>query len=261
MTLWEKRRHIYPSLIYFSRTAIGHLPLESIEIETTSICNRKCWYCPNATVGRPQGYMKEENFYTAIDSLKKNNFKGTISPNFYGEPLMDQRLPTFVKYIRDQLPFVKINIFTNGDLLTIQKYRELKKLGVDLFRISQHSEEASESIKETLKFIKDNYPELYTVECVNYYSEETEKMNRGGLVKISKAKKFKWCDLVNRITIDYLGNAVLCCNDYLSSIIFGNINERDIYDIWNGTYYRMMRALISFGLWPYKICKICSHGL
>lgn len=36
--------------------------LTAVEIETISICNRKCHYCPNYTVGRLEKIM-DENFF------------------------------------------------------------------------------------------------------------------------------------------------------------------------------------------------------
>lgn len=40
---------------------------------------------------------------------------------------------------------------------------------------------------------------------------------------------------------DYRGDAVICCNDYLSKNSYGNINDKSLCDIWNDKIYRRTR--------------------
>jgi hypothetical protein len=60
------------------------------------------------------------------------------------------------------------------------------------------------------------------------------------------------------MTFDYLGNAVLCCNDYNSSVVFGNIKDKDTHEIWHDKTYVKIRNMIGNGFWPYDICKVCA---
>jgi radical SAM protein with 4Fe4S-binding SPASM domain len=231
------------------------LPLQVVEIETTTVCNRACHYCPNYTVGRPHRYMEENTFVKIIDSLKRHGFTGRISPHFYGEPLMDSRIVSLIEYTHKSIPKAKIKLFTNGDLLTVEKYLVLKRAGVELFIISQHSPMPSDAIKDTLSYIRMNHPELYTVENEDYY-HTNDKFNRGGLVDV-KPEKRKYCFVVNQLVFDYLGNAVLCCNDYNSSHIFGNINNKDVHEIWYDKQFVRARNMIQSGFWHYDICRKC----
>ena len=242
-------------LNYFFRMVFP-LPLQAVEIETTTICNRKCRYCPNYTVGRPHRLMEDKIFYRIIDSLKKHGFTGRISPHFYGEPLTDSRLESFLTYIHANLPMATIKLFTNGEMLTVERYLALKHAGVNVFRISQHTQYPSKTISDTLSYIKKYHADLYTVEYVDYYNDHSKKINRGGLVDV-KAGKMQRCIFIDQLTFDYMGNAVLCCNDYNSSLIFGNINEKDTHQIWFDKDYLLMRNLIANGFWPYDICKVC----
>lgn len=258
MTVLQSFRNnlLIRSLNYAYRSLVP-LPLSAVEIETTTVCNRKCEYCPNYTVGRPAAYMQEQTFYKIIDSLKKQNFSGRISPHFYGEPLMDKRLETLIAYVRANLPAAFIKLFTNGELLTTQRYLALKQAGVDMFRVSQHTERPSDTVTRTLSEIKEHHPKLYSVEYVDYFNDRALKLNRGGLVKAEPRKMYS-CSWVDQLTFDYRGNAVLCCNDYNSSLVFGNIHEKDIQEIWHDRKYRKMRNLVANGFWPYEICRICS---
>lgn len=248
-------------LLYTTRNNL----LDAVEIETTTICNRKCIYCPNSKISRPQTSMEEAIFKKIIDSLAEIGFSGRISPHFYGEPLMDERLPELIKYTRGKLPKAHIKLFTNGDLLTVGKYKELCDTGINVFRVSQHSLIPSKIIKETLKYAKEN--KGAKIEYVNYYSEYYENknknnilMNRGGLINIQTEHK-STCFFVNQLTFDYAGNAVLCCNDYLSSVKFGNIQTSSVRDIWCDTNYVKARRNIMGGRWVFDICKKCSTEL
>jgi MoaA/NifB/PqqE/SkfB family radical SAM enzyme len=238
-------------------------PPDAVEIETTTICNRKCVYCPNSKISRPQTSMDKATFKKIIDSLAEIGFSGRISPHFYGEPLMDERLPELIKYTRGKLPKAHIKLFSNGDLLTVEKYKELCDTGINVFRVSQHSLMPSNIIKETLKYAEEN--KGAKIEYLNYYSEYFEYknknnilMNRGGLINI-QARHKSTCFFVNQLTFDYAGNAVLCCNDYLSSVRFGNIKTSSVKDIWYDINYVKARRNIINGKWVFEICKKCSN--
>jgi len=102
--------------------------ISSVSIETTTVCNLRCSYCPHSTIhAKPPEYMPEEIFYRIVDSFKEYlpDYAGEIIPSMYGEPLLDKRLETFVAYIRRQFPKSVINLFTNGHYLTIERYHRL----------------------------------------------------------------------------------------------------------------------------------------
>ena len=102
---------------------------EAVEIETTTVCNRTCSYCPNSAIKRPAGNMDEALFRSIIDSLKEMDFSGRVSPHFYGEPLVDRRILKFIAYTREKLPKAFIKLFTNGDLLTYDLFLKLLESG------------------------------------------------------------------------------------------------------------------------------------
>lgn len=237
--------------------------LMRIEIETTSICNLKCPYCPNSNVGRPHGLMDENTFNSALDSLARNKFSGHIAPHFYGEPLMDKRLVGFIISIRKMLPNAFIELFTNGILLTVEKYLELKDAGVNYFVITRHTEDSGEHISKVINEVKNKYPQKYNISYRDFFTEYNHQQysvfsNRGGAIDIPVERK-KYCYAVNQATIDYQGNMVLCCNDYSSTIKFGNIKENDLYEIWRHKKYIQIRKEIMNGNFLYEICKKCSN--
>jgi len=126
---------------------------DSVEIETISICNRKCSFCPLAYDDTPGEIMADETFDKIINELKELNFKGEIAFSGYGEPLLDKQLRSRVEKIKKELGSF-IEIVTNGDFLTYKKFKELVSMGVNVFRLSQHGKEPSEQIKLLFSNIK-----------------------------------------------------------------------------------------------------------
>jgi len=85
-----------------------------------------------------------------------------------------------------------------------------------------------------------------------------ELSNRGGHVSVPKMITAKTCNLSkDYLFIDYKGNVILCCNDYLSSTVFGNLAKEQIIDIWKKKEYRFIRYSTKQGLFLLEICKRC----
>jgi organic radical activating enzyme len=239
-------------------------PFKSVSIETTSICNLACDYCPNSKFERDKAFMQESTFYRIIDSISDYTpeFSGEIRPHMYGEPLIDNRLEDFIRYAKHRLPKIQLTIFTNGHFLTPERFLSLKQAGADLFHISQHSLTPLPQLSDTLAHIKANYPELYTVSYnVEYLAEY--KMNRGGLIDVVSQplqdKYYSRCASCRDLTFDVNGNAVLCCNDYFGRHTFGNIQNMSVQKIWEGAEYSTIRNMLFFGMLPVPMCQACMN--
>lgn len=235
---------------------------QTIGIETSSECNRKCSYCPNSNIGRPQGIMAESLFYKIIDELSNIKYSGTISPGFYNEVLLDHRMLDFTKYIREKVPKSKIIFYTNGDFLSYELLHKFINAGVNIFRIAEHSKQPGQIIQNTLAKVRldGRFIEKH-IDYVKFYGHSELLMNRGGLVnRVENTNISPWCDYVNTyMNIDWQGNVVLCCNDYLSSYVLGDVNNESLIDIWNKPANKVLRTKISCGIFEYDICKKCKQ--
>lgn len=228
-----------------------------VEIETTSACNRRCGYCPNSSTERPARLMEEGLFYKIIDELSELKFSGRFSPHLYGEPLLDKRIFAFMSYTRKKLPNVYVKFFTNGDLLTHDVFKMLIDSGVDVVRIAQHDPSPSITLKDTLAAIGSRTKKRH-IEYVVYYNNDDNLMNRGGLVEVKHDVSMRFCDYVSGISIDYDGNMLLCCQDFMSKYRFGNLKTEKIIDVWNKKNYKELRDNIKSGIWQLDICRICN---
>lgn len=238
--------------------------LQSVSIETTTYCNLSCSYCPNSTVGRPIELMRDETFFRIVDSLAdyRPGFNGDICPHFYGEPLTDDRLERFVEYIHGKLPAAAIIIYTNGILLTRQRHFSLMRAGVAQFVISQHTQEPDPRLIATLEEIRLSTPEIYSVRYVPMFNAPL-KLNRGGMVDVPTTKDNRWdiegCMAFREMNFEVHGNALLCCNDYCSNHIFGNIHHESLKQICQNPDYIRTRWELLLGFNTYAICRTCKH--
>ena len=225
---------------------------KSISIETYPICNRRCPFCPVAEDKTPKEIMKDGLFNKILDGLKMLNFRGEIGLSNYGEPLLDKRLAGFVKRIKADLGS-KITISTNGDFLTLQKFRELISAGVDVLHISQHDSEPPETLQKLFVQISPSERKYISYEIVK--GDSITLTNRGGLVNVRTLHPF-YCAIQHTV-IRANGEVNFCCNDYYNEVKLGNVNQNKLIDIWNSPFYRKIRNEIKRGIFNLEICKRC----
>lgn len=87
----------------------------SIGVETSSLCNRTCVFCPNHENKRPDELMPWWMIEKIADELGSMNYKGRIEPYIYNEPMRDPRLLDVIRLFRERVPRSCIMINTNGD--------------------------------------------------------------------------------------------------------------------------------------------------
>jgi radical SAM protein with 4Fe4S-binding SPASM domain len=97
-----------------------------IAIETASLCNRHCVFCPNHTTARPDELMNDVMIERIISQLEDMKYAGCITWYLYNEPLRDKRLLDIVRRVDARLPRACQSINTNGDYL--KRPEQLKAL-------------------------------------------------------------------------------------------------------------------------------------
>jgi len=121
-------------------------PLSCV-FEITRMCNLKCFYCVHSTRGIPGGafehtgipskHMDEDLYDKLVHDImdfpeppKKINYAGL------GEPLMNPMLGEMIIKLRESGYKNRINIITNGILLTPERSSELVNTGISCIQIS-----------------------------------------------------------------------------------------------------------------------------
>lgn len=231
---------------------------KSIEIETYSRCNIKCPTCPVAFDPRPAVKLSEDTWKRIVLDLKRLGFKGTLSPHFYNEPFLDDRLHGLLTFAKAEVPDMGIVVFTNATRLTPDLFRAFSPL-VDHFRITVDEPVIRKSIERlAAKLTEEERAKLSTRSI-----QLNGLTNRGGSVEIKDAelRAPKSCRLpMDHVAIDANGNVVLCYNDYYASVTYGNVNTESLADIWFSDRFLNDRIDIYRGEFRYPICQNCKSN-
>nr|VFJ43145.1 MAG: Radical SAM superfamily protein [Candidatus Kentron sp. DK] len=103
-----------------------------VEIETSSYCNRVCWFCSNATYDRrsQKQFMDSSLYERILDELASIRYQQKISYSRYNEPLAS---PTILDRIREAnriIPGALLHLNTNGDFLDREYLDEIYAAGL-----------------------------------------------------------------------------------------------------------------------------------
>ncbi|MBU0894639.1 MAG: SPASM domain-containing protein [Nanoarchaeota archaeon] len=237
---------------------------DGIALETTTYCNLRCEFCPNSKY--PRGLKKNTKLMDLhlikkiINELSEIRFRGRVFLHFYGEPLTDERLPEILSYIKKKLPKNPVQINTNGFLLTLDKYKQLIKLGVDKFMVSQYGKTMPVPIKKILDYLK-NKPKNQNKIHYRVFNENSSGIStRGGEIALEHAIDFERpiCTYPGvALSINYAGDVMVCCNDYHHTMDVGNLKKESLMEIWKKPKYVKFRKDLRNKKFLLPICKLC----
>lgn len=272
-----KEGNFLETIRFLVLSKLGYI-FKKVEMETGTLCNRSCPYCPVSKYPRKGKKMKWKVFKKIIHDLSEIPFVGTINFHRYNEPLLDKRLEKMVSYTKKELPNVIIQIFTNGDFLNKETYKKLRKAGVYSFVVTSHWQKERGNVKRKENIIPSFYKDLSEKERKKVLFNRTittnelpiNMANRGGLVECLEDEystiEKKDCPIMHRagqLHIDYKGRVLLCCHQYRAKDgpVFGNVLQNDLLDIWNSYKFRNARDKLRKKNRPFDICNKCKRGL
>lgn len=257
-----------------------------IELETSTLCNRRCNWCPNSIYqrSRRQKNINIKLFNKIINELSALTFKGQISLHNYNEPLLDNKLFYYINKIRKKIPEAHIIIFTNGDYLDQAVLKKLADSGVKTLFISVHDAIANKNykkiinrlnrklnLKKELANISDRLGMKFStrfksMRVVYYISYPTMLTSRGGIIKeySKKTRTNKFCYLpFSSCAIDFEGNFKICCEVYPASKvhkkngIIGNSQKNKFLELWLSDSFNSFRKDILRGINKNILCSYC----
>jgi GTP 3',8-cyclase len=219
-----------------------------VEMEVNSRCNRRCGYCPVSVLPTPKGdrYMSEELFDRIISELERVGFRGNLSYHLFNEPLLRRDLERLVAKVAARLPKVFQLLFTNGDLLSDERYSSLKEAGIDHFIVTRHGfEPMRQRPDQTVQFPSD----LVLV-------------NRGGFLATLEEPLTLPCYAPSEmliLTVD--GDVLLCCDDAERNHVMGNIARQSLEEIWFSSRFVEIRKMLQEGKRrdASEICRQCNN--
>ena len=267
--------------------------LRLIEIEISSYCNRKCWFCPNSFIDRnSNNFILDEKIYLKIlDNLSDIKYDKAITFHRFNEPLYDrQLLLKRISQAKEKIPNAKLHIYTNGDYLTREYLDELKEAGLNYIMISFYVKNGQNY--DVNKFIQPGIDKISEKLGLNYsivensirqfqvkfnydgmelyaYSMNWIEMagDRGGIiknVKIENERRYPCFYPFRNLYIDYNGFVMPCCNlrsdvDSHKSYILGDVNKKDLFDIFMDQEIINLRQYLGTNLLKEGACKHCHY--
>lgn len=256
-------------------------------IEVSSKCNRTCSFCPNSVYSRPDEQMSWTMINNIIDDLARMNYGGRVTPYIYNEPMRDRRLLEFFELVSQKLPIATLMMNTNGDYIKgpddIGKLFDagLRQLCINVYAAVEDEAglKAAEARAVQLEgwlsqFLLDGdnasgpigKEEVHAVVMRKFSGQfgKFKMSNRSGNLKTIPAlaePRESMCVRPFRVlNIDWRGNAVLCCNDYYSTVTPGNVNDMSLEDIWNSPLFHAYRLNLQVKNRHIPLCNKCDFN-
>ena len=252
---------------FISFYASKHNLFRQIEIETYNRCNGTCSFCPVSVNNdtRIEKKMYDKLFYKIIDELSELEYDGHMSLFSNNEPFLDDRIIEFHNYAREKVPKARIHLYTNGTLMSIDKYKEVITY-VDELIFDNYNDKLllNPNAKKIVEYCYcDDHRELIKKTDIVIRKRNEILTSRGG-------------DAPNRSTISGYpensclypfmqmiirpdGKCSLCCNDPLGKSTLGDVNNDSIYNIWYSEQYENLRKSLLGGRKNVVHCVNCDN--
>jgi len=238
-----------------------------VEIETINRCNNTCSFCPvnKEQDIRVKEYMDEDLFYKIIDDLESLNYSGDLSFYSNNEPLLDKRIYGFIKYAKARLPEAKHIMYTNGKILTVDRYKKLFKSGLDYLRIDNYDNDYKliPPVKNIYDYLlSSNAPSKDKTEIVLRLKDEILS-NRGGRAKnvdnIPSPLNISCYLPFYQFIIRPSGKVSMCCVDAYGTTTMGNLNDQSAEEVWFGDIHMdLLNELSKNKRKNIELCKMCD---
>ncbi len=223
-----------------------NMPVQ-IEIETINRCNATCPFCPTNKHADIRDFkmMDKALFLDIINQLKKIDYRGAIALFSNNEPFLDERIIDFIKIAKEALPKASHYLYTNGSLLTIDKFIVVIDLLDKLF-IDNYNDQLilNKKIAAIHEYCKMN-PEIDKKVVIMLRKQNEVLTSRGGFAPNKqgvKPAKLSCLLPFRQLIIRPDGKLSLCCNDVYGKYTMGDLTNQNIIEAWNSDFYKEIRT-------------------
>ncbi len=270
-------------------------PPFSIQVELTEGCNRGCAFCGLRGMRKkgtePLYFMTKSTATRIVDEIVRVGWHSRIIFSMHGEPTLNPNYLNVIRLFRKRLPTAVLSVMTNGcgivhgEAGIEQAITKLKQVGLNDLIIDIYTKgDDGSQIKEFCE--QNNIPHQTLGSGVPLYgsshtkfrilfnppiqTEEGAAINRhlcnhcGAAAPLDFSYEGKRCARPFReMTFRYDGSVALCCNDFRGQYPIGNINDRNIDDLWQDKRFQAARILLYAGergaFVPCRGCNALSH--
>lgn len=150
---------------------------KKVYIEINNMCNLSCNFCPKTQ--RAYGKLDEKQFAHILDEV--HNYTNHIYLHLMGEPTAHPQLKSFLKM--SEAYGLKVNLTTNGTLLTKVKEDLISSSALRQINISLHSFEANEGnmtlkeyVGEVCDFVLEAQKRSDVISSIRLWNMDTEEL-------------------------------------------------------------------------------------
>lgn len=266
-----------------SYLAFNYIPERpsDLRIEITNRCNLQCTICDRSAMTKPVEAMDWALFEKICSDAVSLGIP-RIGLNRFGEPLLHPKLPEMVAFAKARRA-KRVDITTNGLLLTEEKSRVLLEAGLDQIAVSVDGfrkqtyekirigssydtvvanihrfislrDKINPRTRVRLNFVTtiDTFPEVR--DFYKYWIKHVDGiwfipfMGYGKVRNLSPLKKSKRnakCSMLWHMLIASTdGNAGVCCHGDPNGILnIGDLHDRSITDVWHGPEVQRIRRI------------------
>ena len=270
--------------------------LRDVELETHAYCNRKCTFCPNASINRTDKaqVLPEDVFKRLIDELSGIDYSGAIKFHRFNEPLGLDIIFDRVMYARKKLPGALLGFHSNGDYLTPGILKRFEEIGMDFLHVSLYID--FNIPRSMMRRQAHGYCRIFlekrglpgkpmsSNDNLAKYSIPMQRMeahvfvpdikgcggnDRGGYLKDLQQNKMRTspCRSPFRgLYIDWTGDVLPCCNlrgdvESQKAYVMGNLKDSSLQEIFlSDASNRIRRMLVDYSE-KTDACSYCGYDL
>lgn len=285
-----------PALSAQARQGLAKMTLypRYVSIESASVCNAHCHFCPTPQVKR-EPFMPEEVWKKIIDDNREAGIE--IRMNMDGDPLCNRDLPDIIRYVKETTNCT-ITFNTNGGLLDEKMGRAILDAGIDGIRFSidgirKDTYEANRAGVNYNRMLANvvtylnlrerlEHPSFVEVRLIRLPNNESERdafttfWSSFPRVKVIHTTPYYWPSTgkegirkpcfrgADDFELYYFtdGRATLCCMDWKEKAVLGDARKYSTREIWNGPLALTWRRHLRDGdrhLIP--LCAECNQDL
>jgi len=251
----------------------------SLNIESTNLCNLECFFCPREDSAKGVGSIDYDLFCRIVDECAEKGPLKLINLHKDGEPLAHPRIYDMVRYIAEKGAAEKFGFTSNGILLDERRAVKLVDSGITnlSFSIDATSEDSYERAKGRRKYgvvvdnvrrflatkpdhinvavkfiaMKENegdeeeFVELWSDSgaelIINQYHDWSGSVRDSSLHGIQPVAEKACENPFYSLAVNWDGTVSICCVDWDSQGLVGDVREQSLEEIWRGGQLRLLR--------------------
>jgi len=255
------------------------IPLfERLQIESQSLCNRSCWFCPR-TYDQAGKYLDQkgkalvnkmptETILDLLDQARALEFQGQVGFHHYSEPLLDPRNIFLAQEARRR--GMKPYLHTNGDQfkrddgLCKAAARVYNRIIIGLYdyKTNEELEESKQYWRQKMDGYDLEYSPIGLQGAVLAYSLGTPK----ALVPSDRRMAVPDFTFSNapchrpliRLIIQHDGEMANCCEDTHGVFKLGNVYHHTLEELWYSDHHvQVIQDLLSGRRDNFSLCRNC----